>query len=366
MKFLKEADAKIRVWWNEKRRWSGVDRGLGPRVFYGFESIGDRSTVVSGGLVKVQDLQLQYPNCCERPNLLYLVSSAIPSYAPLMVKIAKSRGARFVLNQNGVAYPAWHGAGWEKTNTPNRLLLQSADHVVYQSQFCKLAADRFIGPCTGSWEVLHNPVDTEFFSPGKTLPLDPIVLVQAGTHNRFYRVESAIRTLGVLTKKGINARLLLAGCLNWRESESEAIKEMEGLARVLGVLHLIERRGGYTQEEAVSIFRSAHILLHTKYNDDCPRLVVEAMACGLPVVYSATGGVPELVSSSAGVGVPAPLDWEKQHVPEPEKLADGVLKILSAYESYASNARRRAVERFDVKPWISKHAAVFERLLKER
>jgi glycosyltransferase involved in cell wall biosynthesis len=281
-----------------------------------------------------------------------------------MADIAKRRGARFILNQDGVAYPAWHGDGWERTNMPFRLLIQAADYVLYQSRFCKLAADRFLGPCRGSWEILYNAVDTRYFRPGHPLRLDPVVLVQAGTHNRFYRVETAIHTLHELNRRGVNVRLLLVGHFNWRSKEPDAIAEIESLASSLGVLHLLDRRGRYAQQDAVSLFQSAHILLHTQYNDSCPRLVIEAMACGLPVVYSASGGVPELVGSSGGEGVYAPLDWEKEHPPNPVALADGVMKIISDYECYAGAARARATEYFDVEAWTERHMNVFENVLK--
>jgi glycosyltransferase involved in cell wall biosynthesis len=319
---------------------------------------------VAGGIIKCQDLAREFPNSPDAANLLYLVSSALPMQATFIAKMAKKAGIKVVVNQNGVAYPAWHGDGWEKTNVPLRLLVQSADYVLYQSQFCKLAADHFLGPCRGGWEVLYNPVDTEYFRPGPPFSLDPVVLVQAGTHNRFYRVETAIHTLHELAKRGVNARLLLAGRYNWRDREPDAIMEIEELARTLGVLHLLERRGGYTQGEAVSLFRSAHILLHTQYNDSCPRLVVEAMACGLPVVYSASGGVPELVGSSGGEGASAPLDWEKIQPPDPGELADCVMRIISNYEWYAEGARKRATEYFDIKSWMKRHRDVFENLVK--
>ena len=45
------------------------------------------------------------------------------------------------------------------------LLGGAAAHVLYQSEFCKATADRFVGEPKCSWEVLYNAVDTEAFKP---------------------------------------------------------------------------------------------------------------------------------------------------------------------------------------------------------
>ncbi|NTW87968.1 MAG: glycosyltransferase family 4 protein, partial [Desulfobulbaceae bacterium] len=111
--------------------------------------------------------------------------------------------------------------------------------------------------------------------------------------------------------------------------------------------------------------RESDLLLHTKYNDPCPRLVVEAMACGLPVLYSATGGVAELVGEEAGYGVPGPLDWLQDHPPSPEKLATGALKIFERLKVYSAAARQRAVHHFDVQPWLARHEHVFSEILSQ-
>lgn len=141
------------------------------RVFYGYDSLPTSEDVASGGIVKTQDLQKKFPNTPDSPNILYLISSALPSYAPRMAQWAKQAGAKVVLNQNGVAYPAWHGAGWETTNKFMREVLQYADYVFYQSNFCKLGADRFLGLRENNYEILYNPVDTLFFHPAESPPL---------------------------------------------------------------------------------------------------------------------------------------------------------------------------------------------------
>src|SRR5207244_5781741 len=128
-----------------------------------------------------------------------------------------------------------------------------------------------------------------------------------------------------------------------RRSEAEG---RELVAR-LGLDGRVELLGPYSQDEAPDLLRRADLLLHTKYNDPCPTVVIEAMASGLPVVYSASGGVPELVGEEAGIGIPAPLDWEQDHPPGAQELAAATLAAIERLPERADAARRRAVERFD-------------------
>ena len=46
---------------------------------------------------------------------------------------------------------------------------------------------------------------------------------------------------------------------------------------------------------------TSKLMPHNAHNDPCPNTVLEALSCALPVVYSNTGGVPELVGPDCGV-----------------------------------------------------------------
>jgi glycosyltransferase involved in cell wall biosynthesis len=108
----------------------------------------------------------------------------------------------------------------------------------------------------------------------------------------------------------------------------------------------------------------ADLLLHPKFNDPCPRLVVEAMACGLPIVYSHSGGVPELVGPDAGVGVPAPLDWENDHPPTAHELAVAIESVLENHVAMSIAARERAIQHLDVEFWRQRHHTLFNQIQK--
>jgi glycosyltransferase involved in cell wall biosynthesis len=350
------------------RRWSTIWLAGTPnsdqiQVSYGHKQIPGPGEAARGGMVKFQRIQHLFPNAPRRFNVLYLGSSSLPSDWAQQVWLAQRKGACIVVNQNGVAYPGWHGPGWERVNQPMSKLIHTADYVFYQSRFCKLSADRFLGDRSGPGEILYNSVDTQFFTPAKTdLNPSPLVLLLGGNQYQFYRLESALQAVAIMAGGRTDVRLLVAGRLNWIPDQARAKRIARHLSQELGIDDRVEFLGPYTQAEAPKIYRQAHILLHPKYNDPCSSTVIEAMACGLPVVYSRSGGTPELVGDEAGVGVPTALNWEQDLPPDPPALAEAVLHIAENRAPYAEAARQRAVEHFDLRPWLQRHREVFERL----
>ncbi len=333
-------------------------------MFYGQLNVPGPGQEARGGIVKFQRMQSLYPNTPRGFNVLYMASSQLPPGALLLAKLAKARGARFVWNQNGVAYPAWYGPGWAAANWAPRQLLSSADHVFYQSRFCQVSADRYLTKARGSSDVLYNAVDTRLFRPAMPRPLaDPLVLLLGGTQFQQHRATVALHVLAALRRRGVNVRLIVAGRLAWRADETAARGELLGMAEGLGVRDQIELAGAYPQAAAPDLFRRAHLLLHPQYNDASPGTVIEAMASGLPVVYSASGGVPEIVGDSAGIGLPCELRWDRIMTPDADQMAAAVLEVSRRLDAYAAAARERAVEHFDLQPWLARHQMVFERLV---
>ncbi|MDX6493455.1 MAG: hypothetical protein QOH02_1390 [Gaiellaceae bacterium] len=329
-------------------------------VSYGHDRIPTVDEPAHGGTVKFQQLQRELPNEPRAFNLLYLGSSNRPADSSELVRLARARGAPFVLNQNGVAYPGWHGPGWEHTNEPLAELLRAADHVFFQSAFCKRSCDRFLGEPTGAWEILHNPVDTERFVP-RARGERPLTLLLGGNQYQRYRFESAVRALALVADER-DVRLLVAGRISWRPDARRAEREAAELLADAGVAERVELVGAFTQREAPALYARADLLVHTKYNDPCPTVVLEAMASGLPVVYSASGGTPELVGET-GVGVNAPEDWEHDHPPQPHALALAIVQAADQREELGAAARARAEERFALPRWIERHRRLFEELV---
>lgn len=337
--------------------------GTLPRVSYahaGFpKPLPGPDTLVSGGAVKYRYLNQWFPYAGLKFDILYVVSSSHCNYLDCLIQVAKSRGAKVVWNQNGAYFPSAYGSERARQgNAAMAPLLHRADYVFYQSEFARYASDYFLGKRQRASEVLYNAIDTKFFSPGDTRRSDGLILLVAGSHNDTYRLPIAVNTLALVAQQCSGVRLLIAGRI-----PTSVMVEIRNLVSRLGLESQVEVLGPYTQQAAPEVFRQAHILLHTQYNDVCPPVVAEAMACGLPVVYSHSGGTPELVGQDAGYGVPSALNWEEAQPPDPQCLAEGVLCIAEDWPRYSEAARERAVSNFDLGPWLERHRQVFEMLM---
>lgn len=110
------------------------------------------------------------------------------------------------------------------------------------------------------------------------------------------------------------------------------------------------------RDDVRSVLAATDVLLHPSEQDALPTALLEAMAAGVPIVASAVGGIPEIVTSGAtGILVPAPARGEA--------LADAlafVLRDASYRTALGTAARRRYVEHFSADAWARRLRNVYE------
>jgi glycosyltransferase involved in cell wall biosynthesis len=318
-----------------------------------------RSEFAHGGAVKLTYLSEAFPHSFPSANVLYAVSSVAH---PLQIEIldaAKRKGMKIVVNQNGVAFPAWDGANYEASNQPLKRMIAFADFIIYQSQFCKDSAERYIAPPSDApSEIIYNPVDTRLFSP-EACSARPaaLTLLLGGNQYERYRLELALQTLKAIHRDVPNAKLIVTGNLWLPRHEAEAWTKQA--LRDMSLTEHVTFTGTYAQTDAPALYSQAHLLLHTKYADPSPGLVLEAMALGMPVVHLDNGGVPELVGD-AGMGVHVEHDWNKINLPTPQAMADAVMQVYTRREEFSQKARQRAVDLFSLEKFVARHKEIFE------
>ena len=302
----------------------------------------------------MQRLAVRFPNSATDFTLLYFGSTWLPRDLRALLWLAHRRRIPVVLNQNGVGYPAWAGERTDAVNRPPRQALLAADHVLYQSEFCKRSADVFLGSPSGTSEVLYNAVDVDRFVPAPGAIGDGPVLLAGGDQTQAdYRLDLALRTFAHVLAAHPAARLIVTGQL---------LSDPGPLVSALGLREHVDFVGRYNQAEAPAVYRRAHLLLHTQMNDSCPSVVLEAMASGLPVVYPASGGTVELVGDVGGVGVPHDASWDRARSAgcrgHGRGRRAGPARAARLFGGCAF-PHRRAVR---ARPWLERHAELFREL----
>ncbi len=124
-------------------------------------------------------------------------------------------------------------------------------------------------------------------------------------------------------------------------SRSGYYRHLLALARQLGIQDRVDFWGQRPYPEVVGFYQGADLVVNPSFCESFGRSLIEGMACGVPVVATRVGGVPEIVDDGrTGVLV------ERG---DPGALSEAMLHILSDPErgrSLGLAGRRRVVERF--------------------
>lgn len=234
---------------------------------------------------------------------------------------------------------------WLRAERGNRLLAhirkRIATRVVYQSEFVEgwWQREHGSGP---QGRVIYNGVDLELFNPSgdEKPPTDRVrILMVEGSLLGGYEfgLESAVALCEQLREKqNSKVELVVAGKVDEKQKNKWKAKS-----------HLqIDWVGVLPNDQIPALNRSAHMLYSSDLNAACPNSVIEALACGLPVLACDTGALKELVTPQAGRVVPYGGDPWKLDPPNVSALADAASEILSQQGGLRAGARARAEDAF--------------------
>ena len=149
------------------------------------------------------------------------------------------------------------------------------------------------------------------------------------------------------------ARLVLVG-------GGDAVEEHRRSADSLGIAGHVAFRGVLTFDELVGAYQQASVVVlpSTTDSESFGMVLIEAMACGTPVIGSSVGGIPFVVDDGRdGLLVP-PAD--------PERLAAACLEILGAPDRAAEMGRRGCRKVRDHYTWtaqVARYQAILGDLL---
>jgi glycosyltransferase involved in cell wall biosynthesis len=167
--------------------------------------------------------------------------------------------------------------------------------------------------------ILPMPLTAERFVKGYAGGRDPSRLLFVGRLVERKGAEYALRALAELRKAGREVRLTICG-------EGPERNRLEELARNLGVAHASEFTGGLPHDAVAELYRTSAVLVMPAVTDwkgeqeGFGMVLVEAMASGLPIVSTLSGGIADVIRD----GRTGLLVSER----DPSALADAVGRLL--------------------------------------
>jgi N-acetyl-alpha-D-glucosaminyl L-malate synthase BshA len=237
-----------------------------------------------------------------------------------------------------------------------RFSILASDAVTVPSAWLREATYRFLDvPQTLGIDVIPNFVDSERFKPAPDSSMTaapdrtaPRVLVHVSNFRPVKRVQDVVRVFARVRARR-PAKLLLVG-------DGPDAEQTRALAATLGVAGDVTFLG--ERIDLTDVLCHSDVFLLTSETESFGLAALEAMACGVPVVAAAVGGLPEVITDGE-TGLLAPLADIDALTAQVSRLLDD--EALRA--KMARAARQRAVTVFQVAPAVEKYAAVYRRVL---
>jgi len=202
--------------------------------------------------------------------------------------------------------------------------LRQALRIIVVSQALQERIER--AGINGSFSVIPNIVDPDVFHPKQdsTRPKPGrLHLLWVGSfHPAHYRNKGIIELLHALkiahSELGDGIRLTLIG-------EGAALAECQALAEGLSVSGACDFAGLLPHTQVRDWMQRCEALILASHNESFGVVLVEAMACGKPVIATRCGGPEEIVTPETGILV---------EPGNPQALADGIVDLMENYDTF--------------------------------
>lgn len=185
--------------------------------------------------------------------------------------------------------------------------------------------------------VVHSGVDTALFAPAqRTRTEGPVRVLNVAALSVRKGHRDLLAAHAALRARGHDVFLTIVGDGPERAGlEAEAVR--------LGIDGSVAFAGALSHEAVRAHYAEADIFCLPSYAEGVPTVLIEAMACEVPVVATHINGTPELVQDGeAGLLVPPA---------RPDALADALERLVRdplLREAFGAAGRRRVLERFEL------------------
>lgn len=171
-----------------------------------------------------------------------------------------------------------------------------------------------MGMLANNISVVHNGLNTRFIEDQENkIPKEPGLIVYLGRLKKYKNVDHLIQAMTIVHEEVPGARLVIVGTGNRRQA-------LESMTRALGLVEVVEFAGYLTETDKFRLLRRAEVAAYPSTKEGWGITVIEANACGVPVVATRVPGLCDAVIDGE-TGLLTPLG-------NPEAMAGALVRLL--------------------------------------
>lgn len=260
-------------------------------------------------------------------------------------------------------------------NYVNRILIKNyklADKVIYQSEYSKFLIESMLlqGVEPKKSTIIMNGINIERFKPINELKghsNSPNILVshRLVPTKRADQIPRIIEKLVKIYPKAM-VHVVGQGVKNPWDLNRNSLDRIKGEIEKRGLNQHFTFYGHIEPNELPKFYNKCDFMLNLSYADPCPNVVIEAMACGLPVVAPNSGGIAEevgfeelLVKESFYKPnyFPDWTSWVYDELPQinPDDYVEKCQFVLDNLEEYSFKIRKRVEENFNINDVVDRY-----------
>lgn len=198
--------------------------------------------------------------------------------------------------------------------------------------------------------LLPNAVDQRFFSIQPITPVIPRILF-VGSLDERKNPLGLLRACEEMLRKG-RCTLVLAGQFSGDGKYGAEVMELAGSLPGVTIAGFLSR------ENLAAEFGRSSLLVLPTFEDNCPMVILEAMAAGLPVAASRVGGVPDLVEHGTDG-----LLFDPHDSTDMRSSIERLAKDSDLQATFAARSRTKALECFHPRVIARRHVEIYREVL---
>lgn len=207
--------------------------------------------------------------------------------------------------------------------------------------------------------IIHNGVDASRFRPGEDGALraslgaqpDELLVGAVGNVRRAKGYEILLEAAAEVVRRGVPVRFVVVG-----QATGPEFQELERRHSELGLGDRVRFLG--FRDDVDALYRAFDVYLITSHSEGFSLSTVQALATGLPVVATRSGG-PEEIIADGRTGILAELGSATQIADAIESLA----RDRDLRRRLGDAGRASAVERFSIQAMVREYEALYDQLL---